>query len=81
MALWLQVSLNAEEGLYWYHLMQAVRKPRSARSWLNSNFFIAWIVISIVTLAIQICATQIKIPSEDIRAARQYASLGTMELT
>lgn len=24
-ALWLQVSLNAEEGMYWYHLMRAVR--------------------------------------------------------
>lgn len=49
----LQTSLNAEEGLYWYHLMRAVRQPSSARSWLNSSFFYAWIVISIVSTALQ----------------------------
>ncbi|OXC69956.1 hypothetical protein AYX13_01298 [Cryptococcus neoformans] len=49
----LQTSLNAEEGLYWYHLMRAVRQPKSARSWLSSSFFYAWIVISIVSTALQ----------------------------
>ncbi|KIR70419.1 hypothetical protein I310_05665 [Cryptococcus deuterogattii CA1014] len=49
----LQTSLNAEEGLYWYHLMRAVRQPKSARSWLTSSFFYAWIVISIVSTTLQ----------------------------
>nr|KIR84257.1 hypothetical protein I308_05268 [Cryptococcus tetragattii IND107] len=49
----LQTSLNAEEGLYWYHLMRAVRQPKSARSWLTSTFFYAWIVISIVSTMLQ----------------------------
>ncbi|WVQ73350.1 hypothetical protein IAR50_002918 [Cryptococcus sp. DSM 104548] len=49
----LQTSLNAEEGLYWYHLMRAVRQPRSARSWLSSPYFCAWIVISIISTTLQ----------------------------
>ncbi|WVN89877.1 uncharacterized protein L203_105107 [Cryptococcus depauperatus CBS 7841] len=51
----LQTSLNAEEGLYWYHLMRAVRQPKSARSWLTSSFFYAWIVISIISTTLQCC--------------------------
>ncbi|WVQ84977.1 hypothetical protein IAT38_007141 [Cryptococcus sp. DSM 104549] len=49
----LQTSLNAEVGLYWYHLMRAVRQPKSARSWLTSSFFTAWIVISIISTTLQ----------------------------
>ncbi|WWC70997.1 uncharacterized protein I206_104950 [Kwoniella pini CBS 10737] len=49
----IQASLNAEEGLYWYHLMRAVRQPKSSRSWLTSAFFYAWIIISIVCTACQ----------------------------
>nr|XP_018262112.1 uncharacterized protein I303_05127 [Kwoniella dejecticola CBS 10117]OBR84270.1 hypothetical protein I303_05127 [Kwoniella dejecticola CBS 10117] len=49
----IQASLNAEEGLYWYHLMRAVRQPKSSRSWLTSSFFYAWIIISIVCTACQ----------------------------
>nr|KIR44587.1 hypothetical protein I312_06217 [Cryptococcus bacillisporus CA1280] len=49
----LQTSLNAEEGFYWYHLMRAVRQPKSARSWRTSSFFYAWIVISIFSTTLQ----------------------------
>jgi len=80
-ALWLQVSLNAEEGLYWYHLMTAVRKPSSSRSWLNSSFFAAWIVISVLTLIANQCSIWINIISEQQRAARIYSVLGAIELT
>lgn len=57
------------------------RKPRSARAWLNSNFFIAWVIISVTTLAIQLCATLINVPDEVVRAGRLYSSMGTMEVT
>lgn len=33
--------------------MRAVQQPKSARSWLSSSFFYAWIVISIVSTALQ----------------------------
>ncbi|WWC96542.1 hypothetical protein V866_003410 [Kwoniella sp. B9012] len=49
----IQASLNAEEGLYWYHLIRAVRQPKSCRSWLTSSFFYAWIVISIICTVCQ----------------------------
>nr|XP_019045359.1 hypothetical protein I302_05748 [Kwoniella bestiolae CBS 10118]OCF24289.1 hypothetical protein I302_05748 [Kwoniella bestiolae CBS 10118] len=49
----IQASLNAEEGLYWYHLIRAVRQPKSSRSWLTSSFFYAWIIISVVCTACQ----------------------------
>lgn len=78
--LWLQVALNAEEGLYWFHLMRAVRRPRSARSWLNSSFFVAWLIICVGTLTAQFCVMFINIPDETTRIARMYASLGVMEV-
>ncbi|WVQ96324.1 hypothetical protein IAU59_003428 [Kwoniella sp. CBS 9459] len=49
----IQASLNAEEGLYWYHLMRAVRQPKTARAWQRSSFFYAWIIISIICTALQ----------------------------
>ncbi|WVF68856.1 hypothetical protein IAT40_003629 [Kwoniella sp. CBS 6097] len=49
----IQASLNAEEGLYWYHLMRAVRQPKTARAWQRSSFFYAWIIISVVCTALQ----------------------------
>ena len=79
--LWLQVSLNAEEGLYWFHLMRAVRQPRSARAWLNSSFFYFWVLISVSTLTAQMCVMFVNIPDENTRIARGYASLGVMEVT
>lgn len=60
--------------------MRAVRQPRSARSWLNSNFFIAWIVISAITLSAQLCVLFVKVPDEITRTARVYASMGLMEV-
>jgi hypothetical protein len=80
-AIWLQVSLNAEEGLYWYHLMSAVRKPRNSKSWLNSSFFVAWIVISVVTLVIPNTVIWINVFSEVERASKMYTVLGSLELT
>jgi hypothetical protein len=79
-AVCLQVSLNAEEGLYWYHLMSAVRKPRSSKSWLNSSFFLAWIVISIVTFVIPHCVIWIGVTTEVERAGKMYTVLGALEL-
>ncbi|WVQ65330.1 uncharacterized protein L199_003506 [Kwoniella botswanensis] len=49
----IQASLNAEEGLYWYHLIRVVRQPKPCRSWLTSSFFYAWIVISIICTVCQ----------------------------
>ncbi|KAK8858815.1 hypothetical protein IAR55_003045 [Kwoniella newhampshirensis] len=49
----LQSSLNAEEGLYWYSLMRAVRRPKLGRAWLKSSFFYAWIVISLICTFLQ----------------------------
>ncbi|WRT68027.1 uncharacterized protein IL334_005002 [Kwoniella shivajii] len=49
----IQASLNAEEGLYWYHLMRAVRQPKSSRSWLSSSFFYAWIIVSVICTVCQ----------------------------
>ncbi|OCF37284.1 hypothetical protein I316_01193 [Kwoniella heveanensis BCC8398] len=49
----IQASLNAEEGLYWYHLMRAVRQPKTARAWQSSSFFYAWIIITIVCTTLQ----------------------------
>lgn len=50
----LQASLNAEEGLYWYHLMRAVRRPQAAVPFLKSGYFYAWIILSVVVAAIQL---------------------------
>ncbi|WWC88417.1 uncharacterized protein L201_003328 [Kwoniella dendrophila CBS 6074] len=49
----IQASLNAEEGLYWYHLMRAVKKPKSSKSWLTSRFFYIWIIITVITTGLQ----------------------------
>lgn len=61
--------------------MRAVRQPRSAKAWLNSTFFYAWVVISVCTLTAQLCVMFVNIPNEDVRIARTYASLGIMEVT
>lgn len=52
----LQASLNAEEGLFFYHLMRTVRRPAAAKPFLKSYFFYAWIVISLAVAAIQMSA-------------------------
>ena len=49
-----QASLNAEEGLYWYHLMRSVRSPHLAKPWIGSLPFYAVIGISFLVLAIQV---------------------------
>nr|ODN88559.1 hypothetical protein L203_02563 [Cryptococcus depauperatus CBS 7841] len=49
----LQTSLNAEEGLYWYHLMKAVQQPKFPRSWFTSSFFYIWIVTTVVSTTLQ----------------------------
>jgi hypothetical protein len=76
----LQVSLNAEEGLYWYHLMRAVRKPKSARAWLSSSFFYTWIVISIVCGAMQFAIAWISFEDMVVQSTRMYLGGGTIEL-
>lgn len=49
-----QASLNAEEGLYWYHLMRSVRSPHLAKPWIGSTPFYAWIGVSCLVLGIQV---------------------------
>jgi hypothetical protein len=76
----LQASLNAEEGLYWYHLMRAVRKPSSAGSWLGSYFFYAWIAISIVTTVAQCTVGWIHNTDPNVQLARELTCGGAIEL-
>ena len=92
----LQVSMNAEEGLYWsvksvpltlrywstirYHLMRAVRRPKSAKSWLTSSFFITWIGITIVSFLTQYCVAWIGEPDMETQMARMFVSGGVIEL-
>ena len=76
-----QISLNAEEGLYWFHLMRAVRQPKSAKSWLNSTFFLSWVAISVSVFVVMIGATYIHIKGDMIRQeARLFTTGGAIEL-
>lgn len=76
----LQVALNAEEGLYWYHLMRAVRQPKSMSSWLGSGFFYAWIVISLVCAAVQCSVGWIGYQDSITQLARSLTCGGCIEL-
>ncbi|RSH92128.1 hypothetical protein EHS25_008543 [Saitozyma podzolica] len=75
-----QVSLNAEEGLYWYHLMRAVRRPQAARSWLTSSFFFAWIIISVSAMVAEFGAGWIGYVDDDTQTARMFVCAGAIEL-
>jgi hypothetical protein len=75
-----QVSLNAEEGLYWYHLMRAVRRPQAARSWLTSSFFFAWIIISVSAMVAEFGAGWIGYVDDDTQTARMFVCDGAIEL-
>ncbi|WWD18707.1 hypothetical protein CI109_103161 [Kwoniella shandongensis] len=77
LAVSLQSSLNAEEGLYWYSLMRAVRQPRSTQSWLKSYFFYAWIIISILCTALQCSLSWIHTGEVDL--AHQLAVILTVD--
>jgi hypothetical protein len=50
----LQASLNAEEVLYWHHLMRSVRRPQSAVPFLSSKWFYTWILVSIIAAFVQL---------------------------
>lgn len=49
-----QASLNAEEALYWFHLMRSVRSPHLARPWIGSHLFYAWPCISVSLTGLQV---------------------------
>ncbi len=63
-----------------YHLMRAVRRPKSARSWLNSSFFIAWIVISVASFIIQFGVAWIHKNDLETQMTRMFTASGLIEL-
>ncbi|WVF69827.1 hypothetical protein IAT40_004606 [Kwoniella sp. CBS 6097] len=76
----LQVSLNAEEGLYWWHLMRAVRLPKSGtKGWFASPFFYAWIVITILTPTAVVCAGWVGYKNMDTQMGRMFVCGGIIE--
>jgi len=64
--------MNAEETLYWYHLMRSIRRPRSAGSFLNSYFFVTWIGVSVSVLVIMFGVSWIQYDTLDRQMARLY---------
>ncbi|OCF45904.1 hypothetical protein I317_00392 [Kwoniella heveanensis CBS 569] len=76
----LQVSLNAEEGLYWWHLMRAVRLPKSStKGFLASPFFYAWVLITILTPAAVVCAGWVGYENMDTQMGRMFVCGGIIE--
>ncbi|OCF58835.1 hypothetical protein L486_03325 [Kwoniella mangroviensis CBS 10435] len=75
----LQVSLNAEEGLYWYHLMRALHRPRTGKSWFRSPFFFTWIGISMIAPIAIICTGWIGYESMDLQMGRMFVAGGAIE--
>jgi hypothetical protein len=76
----MQISLNAEEGLYWYHLIRAVGSPKSAKAWLRSSFFLSWIAVTILAFTASFCAIFIGNPDHVSQMARQLVVGGIIEL-
>nr|XP_019008507.1 uncharacterized protein I206_07066 [Kwoniella pini CBS 10737]OCF47288.1 hypothetical protein I206_07066 [Kwoniella pini CBS 10737] len=75
----LQVSLNAEEGLYWYHLMRALRRPRTGKSWFRSPFFFTWLGISMISPVVIIGTGWIGYESMDSQMGRMFVAGGAIE--
>ncbi|WVQ98039.1 hypothetical protein IAU59_005161 [Kwoniella sp. CBS 9459] len=77
----LQVSLNAEEGLYWWHLMRAVRLPKSrgTKGWFASPFFYSWIIITVLTPIAVVCAGWVGYRSMDTQMGRMFVCGGIIE--
>ncbi|KAK8847382.1 hypothetical protein IAR55_005240 [Kwoniella newhampshirensis] len=76
-----QQSLNAEEGLYWFHLMRAVRSPKSAKGFLRTKFLWTWIAISCTGFIVLCLTGWIGYHGEtDKQFARIAVAGGTMEL-
>ncbi|WRT64787.1 uncharacterized protein IL334_001721 [Kwoniella shivajii] len=75
----LQVSLNAEEGLYWWHLMRAIRRPKSGKSWFRSPFFFIWLLISIITPIGIIGTGWIGYEGMDTQMGRMFVAGGVIE--
>ncbi|WWC86922.1 uncharacterized protein L201_001801 [Kwoniella dendrophila CBS 6074] len=75
----LHVSLNAEEGLYWYHLMRALHRPRSGKSWFRSPFFFSWLGISLIAPIAIICAGWINFKDMDTQMGRMFVVAGGIE--
>nr|XP_019047200.1 hypothetical protein I302_03807 [Kwoniella bestiolae CBS 10118]OCF26130.1 hypothetical protein I302_03807 [Kwoniella bestiolae CBS 10118] len=75
----LQVSLNAEEGLYWYHLMRALHRPRTGKSWFRSPFFFTWVGVSMITPIAIACTGWIGFESMDKQMGRMFVAGGAIE--
>ncbi|WWC59274.1 uncharacterized protein I303_101824 [Kwoniella dejecticola CBS 10117] len=75
----LQVSLNAEEGLYWYHLLRALHRPRTGKSWFRSPFFFTWLGISMITPIAIICTGWIGYEGMDSQMGRMFVAGGAIE--
>lgn len=76
----LVVSLSAEECLYWFHLMGAVRSPGSSRSWLTSWHFYAWIGLSLMSVVIIFTTGWVGNPTPSEMEARSMTSGALLEL-
>ncbi|EIW71285.1 hypothetical protein TREMEDRAFT_67671 [Tremella mesenterica DSM 1558] len=71
-----QICLTVEEGLYWYHLMRAVRQPKSAKAWINSSFFVSWVASSIAVFVTMFGVTFIRTGGDFILQTSRTAVLG-----
>lgn len=74
------VSLSAEESLYWFHLMGAVRSPGSSRSWLRSWHFSAWIALSLSSVILIFCTGWAGNPTPSEMEARSMTSGALLEI-
>ena len=77
----LQASLNAEEGLYWYHLIRAVRRPHAATPWLGSWYFYAWIGVSVCVAAVQMTVPWVHHTGNlQVQLSKELITGGSLEL-
>lgn len=75
-----QISLSAEEGLYWFHLMRAISRPHSAASWLNSRFFAVWVIMTAVTFSAMFITAWVRFVDMNTQLARMYVVASALEL-
>ncbi|RXK34815.1 hypothetical protein M231_07933 [Tremella mesenterica] len=76
-----QICLTVEEGLYWYHLMRAVRQPKSAKAWINSSFFVSWVASSIAVFVTMFGVTFIRTGGDFIlQTSRTFTAASIIQL-
>lgn len=59
--------------------MRAINRPRSAGSWLNSNFFLAWVAITLSIYLMMFCSVWIRNSDVVVQMAREFAVAGLIE--